>query len=917
MRARAVTFAARWKDESSEKSESQTFWTEFLDIYGVDRKRVAAFEQLAKRTSTGNYGFIDLYWPGVLIAEQKSAGKDLVEAEKQALDYLTSIRQSDFPGLVITSDFARIRILDLEAKDPKPIEIKTADLGKEYERFLFIAGYAKQTFEQEIEANVEASELMGQLYDAAEAAGYKDHEANVLLTRLLFLMFGDDTAMWARGLFYSFVHDRTSDDASDLGAQLAMLFQVLNTPEVERPKNLDQTLVDFPYVNGGLFSENLRIAAFTADMRHALIKAMRFGWGAISPAVFGSLFQSVKSKELRRELGEHYTTESAIMKVIGPLFLDELKDRLASAKGSPQKLRNFRKDLSSYNFLDPACGCGNFLIVSYREMRRLELAVLVQLRELKEDNQLSLDPTLGLQVTVEQFSGIEIEEWPAKVAETAMFLVDHQMNLELAEEFGLTPDRLPIKKMLNVKVANALRTDWRSVCPITDKTFILGNPPFIGSTFLSDEQRQDQETTWGGGKGTGTLDFVTNWHLTAARLIQGTQARVAFVSTNSITHGEQPAVLWGQGLWPLNMKIDFAHRTFPWVSEAARGAAVHCVIIGFSDKANAVAPRLWASPDEHGVAAETRPSRINPYLIDAPDVVVQNRREPLDAASQVMVYGSKPTDGGHLSNISTSEAEVIRKSDPIAARYLRSLLGAEELINGVERWCLWLVDAPPGDLRSSEVLRQRVDAVQKMRSASKDKTTRADAATPSLFQKIRQPSATYLAVPSVSSERRRYVPMALVQPTTVANNLLLTVPNASLYTFGVLHGRPFQVWNAAVSGRLKSDMRISAEITYNNYPWPESDEAIRAAIETAAQGVLDARGAHPGSSLADLYDAVAMPPGLAKAHEGLDKAVLTAYSLRPTSSDAEVLTRLFDRFAELSAPLALETAASPKGRQRK
>jgi hypothetical protein len=392
---------------------------------------------------------------------------------------------------------------------------------------------------------------------------------------------------------------------------------------------------------------------------------------------------------------------------------------------------------------------------------------------------------------------------------------------------------------------------------------------------------------------------------------------VAFVSTNSITHGEQPAVLWGQGLWPLNMKIDFAHRTFPWVSEAARGAAVHCVIIGFSDKANAVAPRLWASPDEHGVAAETRPSRINPYLIDAPDVVVQNRREPLDAASQVMVYGSKPTDGGHLSNISTSEAEVIRKSDPIAARYLRSLLGAEELINGVERWCLWLVDAPPGDLRSSEVLRQRVDAVQKMRSASKDKTTRADAATPSLFQKIRQPSATYLAVPSVSSERRRYVPMALVQPTTVANNLLLTVPNASLYTFGVLHGRPFQVWNAAVSGRLKSDMRISAEITYNNYPWPESDEAIRAAIETAAQGVLDARGAHPGSSLADLYDAVAMPPGLAKAHEGLDKAVLTAYSLRPTSSDAEVLTRLFDRFAELSAPLALETAASPKGRQRK
>jgi hypothetical protein len=683
-----------------------------------------------------------------------------------------------------------------------------------------------------------------------------------------------------------------------------MLFQVLNTPKEERPKNLDETLVDFPYVNGGLFSENLRIAAFTADMRHALIKAMRFGWGGISPAVFGSLFQSVKSKELRRELGEHYTTETAIMRVIGPLFLDDLKERLASAKGSPQKLRNFRKDLSSYNFLDPACGCGNFLIVSYREMRRLELAVLVQLRELKEDNQLSLDPTLGLQVTVEQFSGIELEEWPAKVAETAMFLVDHQMNLELAEEFGLTPDRLPIKKMLNVQVANALRTDWRSVCPITDRTFILGNPPFIGSTFLSDEQRQDQENTWGGGKGTGTLDYVTNWYLTAARLIQGTQARVAFVSTNSITHGEQPAVLWDQGLWPLNMKIDFAHRSFPWVSEAARGAAVHVVIIGFSDKANAVVPRLWASPDEHGVAVESRPMRINPYLIDAPDVVVQNRREPLDAASQVMVYGSKPTDAGHLSTISATEAEVIRESDRIAARYLRPLLGADELINGIERWCLWLVKATPSDLRSSETLRQRVEAVQKMRSASKDKTTRADAATPSLFQKIRQPTTTYLAVPRVSSERRRYVPMALTSPETIANDSLQTIPGANLYTFGVLHGRPFQVWNATVSGRLESRFRISAEITYNNYPWPESDQDIRAAIETAAQGVLDARDAHPSSSLADLYDAVAMPPDLAKAHDQLDRAVLTAYALKPSATDAGILTALFARYEALVAPMA-------------
>ena len=903
MRARAVTFAARWKDESSEKSESQTFWTEFLDIYGVDRKRVAAFEQLAKRTSTGNYGFIDLYWPGVLIAEQKSAGKDLVEAEKQALDYLTSIRQSDFPGLVITSDFARIRILDLESKDPKPIEIKTADLGKEYERFLFIAGYAKQTFEQEIEANVEASELMGQLYDAAEAAGYKDHEANVLLTRLLFLMFGDDTAMWARGLFYSFVHDRTSDDASDLGAQLAMLFQVLNTPETERPKNLDQTLVDFPYVNGGLFSENLRIAAFTPEMRHALIKAMRFGWAAISPAVFGSLFQSVKSKELRRELGEHYTTETAIMRVIGPLFLDELKERLSSANGSPQKLRNLRKELATYNFLDPACGCGNFLIVAYREMRRIELSILKQLRDLKEDSQLSLDPTLGLQVSISQFAGIEVEEWPAKVAETAMFLVDHQMNLELAEEFGLTPDRLPIKSMLNVRVANALRLDWRDVCAITDSTIIMGNPPFLGASMLSSEQQDDVDQVWGDLRGAGNLDYVTCWYKRAAEYVGQSMTRIAFVSTNSLSQGQQPPVMWPT-LRDAGFDLDFAHRTFDWVSEAKGGAAVHVIILGFSRRLKPAQRPLYFYDELRGQPRLEKVRQINAYLVDAAWTLVGNQRAPLQASVQVMVKGSQPTDDGFLSDISGQDAALIRESDPIAARYLKRLVGGQELINDVERWCLWLEHADPADLRSSAELTRRVGAVRAFRLESKKSKTRDDAAISHLFQERRQPQTRYLAVPQNSSSTRKYLPIGYMEPEVIANNKILTIANADLFTFGVLNGKPFQVWNSVVSGRLKSDFQFSIEITYNNYPWPDVGGTARALIEVAAQGVLTAREAHPRASLADLYGPLSMPADLTKAHHDLDKAVLAAYGLKPAATDAEVLSVLFTRYEELVAPMA-------------
>jgi hypothetical protein len=911
MRTRANAFAQRWAGETSERAEAQTFWNEFLDIYGVDRKRVALFEKYAERGTTGKTGRIDLFWPKVLIAEHKSLGKSLIDAEKQALDYLVSIGQEDFPGAVLTSDFQALRVLDLEKPGASPYELKIADLGSEFERFAYLAGYSRKTFEFELEANVQASELMGEIYDTAEQAGFSPHEASILLPRLLFLMFGDDTGLWPRAAFQEFIETRTQKDGSDVGAELAMLFQILNTPIGERTASLDEVFLPFPYVNGGLFADAIKIGAFNSAMRKTIIRATRFDWSRISPAIFGSLFQSVKSKELRRELGEHYTTETAIMRVIGPLFLDELRERLFSAKGSPQKLRNLRKQLATYNFLDPACGCGNFLIVAYREMRRLELDILKQLRDLKEDSQLSLDPTLGLQVSIAQFAGIEIEEWPAKVAETAMFLVDHQMNLELAEEFGLTPDRLPITSMLNVRVDNALGLDWRDVSAITDNTIIMGNPPFLGASMLSAKQQEDVDRVWGDLRGAGHLDYVTCWYKRAAEYVGQSMARIAFVSTNSISQGQQPPVMWPE-LRNAGFDIDFAHRTFDWVSEAKGGAAVHVIILGFSRRPKPAQRPLYFYDDLRGQPRMEMVRQINPYLVEASWVTITSQRTPLQSGVQIMQKGSQPTDSGLLSHVSPGEVARTRDGDPSAAKYLRRVIGAEELINGVERWCFWLEGADPADVRNSAELRQRVEGVQKFRLSSKKSKTRDDAQTPHLFQERRQPFFTYLAVPSVSSESRRYVPMALFPPDVIASNALLTIDNADLFTFGVLHGRPFQVWNATVSGRLKSDFRISAEITYNNYPWPEVDSAARAVVETAAQGVLAARDAHPGASLADLYGPLSMPADLTKAHQDLDKAVLTAYGLKPNATDAEVLAELFSRYEKLTSPLGFGMTSETK-----
>ena len=899
IRDRAREFAIRWQEETSERAEAQTFWNEFFAIFGVDRRMVALFEKRVDRLASGADGYIDLFWPGVLIAEHKSAGKSLDDAEGQALNYLTDkkLKKGELPRYVISSDFARIRISDLDG-DKKAVIINTIDLPQEIDRFMFIAGYEVHSHGVEPETNIAAAQLMGRLYEEVATTGFDDHGASVLMTRILFLLFGDDTGMWSRDLFANFVEERTSDDGSDLGPQLSLLFQILDKKYADRTSNLDDALKDFPYVNGGLFKEHIDIPVFNRKMRDELLQASLFNWGKISPAVFGSLFQSIKSKEARRELGEHYTTEENIFRVIDPLILNELRSEFMLAQSEISKLKKLRVKLGTYKFFDPAMGCGNFLIVTYRELRRLELQIMKRLRELTHENQLSIDSTLGLQVSMSQFGGIEIEEWPKRIAETAFFLVDHQCNLELAAEFGQAPDRLPIETSARFFNKNALRFDWSEVFESDDNVRILSNPPFLGSNTTSKDQKEDQKTIWAGSQGSGALDYVTNWYMKAADYIGTTKGRAAFVSTNSITQGEQPYIIWGEkGLGQFSTRIVFAHRTFAWSSEAPGQAAVHCVIIGIANNPSEPSLHLWSYENIKSAGRDSTPKNINPYLVDAPWVVVGSISKPINDEIPRLKFGSMPNDGGHLSNLDDDEALLIRDTDPIASKYLRKLIGSQEMIRSMSRWCLWLVDADPSDIANSKILQTHVEQTRNLRENSKRESTKKLAMYPSLFGEIRQPKSEYLAVPRVSSENRQYVPFAFFGPEVIANDALLTLETSDRYFFSILTSSTFNIWLAAVSGRLKNDYRISTEVTFNNFPWPEPNKNLREQISESGKAILEDRARYEVSSLSDLYSRNGMPQNLQFLHQELDKLVLKAYGLKSDSDESTVLSELFDRYS--------------------
>lgn len=909
----AELLATKYAKITSEKQFAQSFWRDlFHQLCGVDDLLATGieFEFPVRSHETGTIKFIDVLWPGVVLVEHKSAGESLDKAEQQARDYLISLEPAKRPPVIILSDFAKFRIIEVLAG--KSVEFALSDLPQHVARFESIIGDAGSSSARiEVEADTKAANLMSELFVQFEKAGYTGHEVSVFLVRILFLLFGDDTAMWRRterGLFADVVAN-SPEDGTGLGAILQELFLTLNTSREQRPATLAESMSGFPYINGGIFAEQIPNFNFNKAMRNALIAATEYDWSTISPAIFGSLFQSVRDADTRREMGEHYTSETNILRCINDLFLNNFYKRMHDGWDSPQLLKSLRMELGLYNWLDPACGSGNFLVVAYKRMRDIELRLIARLQELENKRtQLELDGSFGLQVHLGQFHGIEIDEWSASIARVAMFLADHQANLALEQITGSAPNRFPLKESAVIVNADALTTNWAEVCPMSDKTYIMGNPPFFGARLQNAEQKANTEQVWNNIKGVGELDFVSNWYKIAAEQIARHGGRAALVSTNSIAQGVQPAIIWTE-LYDMGMRIDFAHQTFKWSNDASGVAAVHVVIVGFSKNTQKGKRKLWQYADIKGAPILREVDNINAYLVDAPDILIRTRSLPLSASTPKLLLGSQPNDGGFLSDISADEAAEIRESDPTAGKYLRRIIGARELIHDVERWCLWLVDATPNDMRTSKVISERVAAVKAQRLASTRPATRELANTAHLFGFINQPSTSYIAVPLVSSELRDYVPMAYFGPEVISNNLVSLIANAPMWLFGILQSRPFNVWNKSVSGRLESRVRISNTLTYNNFPFPDMTASQMEAVESAAKAVIDARMASEGSSLADLYESTSMPANLTKAHIKLDECVLGLLGLTRASSDAEVLEVLFAKYLE---QLPVETKKAAK-----
>ena len=916
IRSRIDAFVTEWRDETSENAESQSFWNEFFNCFGISRRRVATFEKWATRATTGAKGRIDVFWPGLLIAEHKSLGAMRDDsAEQQASDYLAGgdITDSEYPRYVITSDFQTIRLTDLEAPpSEQTLTFPLTDLSKRVEDFAWIAGYQSRKFstEEEAAASIEAAKLMANLYVAltgdadeglvedAESESDQSLIVSVLMTRLLFLMFGDDAGLWEKGLFNDFVVNRTAPDGSDLGSQLNALFDVLNTPERRRPDKADAAMLAFPYINGDLFAGREVTQFFDTKMRDAVLEASAFDWTAISPAVFGSLFQAIKSKAARRADGEHYTTETNILKTLEPLLLDEIRADLQKAWNSARKLRELHATFERKRYLDPACGCGNFLIVAYREMRRIELELLVRLRQLEGDEAaLTLDGTWDLKVSLDQFYGIEINWWPAKIAETAMFLVDHQANREMALALGQAPDRLPIRITAHVHHGNALTTDWSELLAPTDDTIIFGNPPFLGHATRNEEQASELRAVWRRDD-ISRLDFVTGWHAKVLDYLRGRRGVWAFVTTNSITQGDPVPALFGP-IFDAGWRIKFAHRTFAWTSEASKKAAVHCVIVGFTRDAK-LRPRLFDYATAKSTPHEVAIHHVNAYLVDGPDVFIEKRSTPLSGSLPPAVFGAMARDGGNLI-VEPQDYDTVM-ADPVAAKYVRPFIQADELINNRPRWCLWLTTLDPNDVARSPVLSARLEAVRAMRAASKAASTRAMASTPGLFgQRPPEHHKPYLCIPRHVSESRRYFTAARFEPSVISGDANFTAEDPDGFLFAIISSSMFMAWQRAVGGRIKSDLRFSNTIVWNNLPLPHVESKTRSKVIAAGEGVLAARALHGDRSLAEHYHPLAMDAGLIAAHNKLDALVDRAFgSTRTCANERERQSILFARYQELT-----------------
>ena len=925
IRARAAAFAAEWRDAAYEKGETQSFYNEFFQIFDVRRRSVARYEEHVKKLDNRS-GFIDLFWPGVLIVEQKSAGRDLKDAYGQAGEYFDSLPERERPRYILVSDFQSFALHDLD--EHQHTEFPLADLPSHVEKFGFILGVQRRTFRDQDPVNVKASASMGRLHDALRESGYVGHDLQVFLVRVVFCLFADDTGIFEpRDVFGELLETRTREDGSDLGLWLMRLFQVLNTPVDRRQAKLDEDLARFPYVNGDLFAERLIIPDFDAPMRAALIDTCQFDWAAISPAIFGALFQSVMEPAERRAQGAHYTTEKNILKVIEPLFLDDLRaefNRLRARKDSHRRaeLKAFQKRLGEMKFFDPACGCGNFLIIAYRELRELEIELIRELRRGRpEEAQQELDAAERLSwITVDQFYGIELGEFPARIAETALWMMDHIMNirLSLSLAFGQSYVRIPLEGSPHIRNADALETGWRELLPPEDCSYVFGNPPFGGAKFQSGGQRAQVRRIAALGKTGGTLDYVTAWFIEAGKYVQRGQARIGFVATNSITQGEQVAQLWPLLFARAKLEVAFAHRTFAWGSDARGKAHVHVVIIGLDVRERGRADkRLFSYPDVNGEPEETLHAALSPYLFDAggladPHLTVREESRPINGLPK-LITGSKPIDGGHYI-FGAEERAAFLEAETDAAPFLHPFVGAREYLQGGGRWILALHDAPPATLARLSRVRERVAAVRRYREASKSKPTQKLAETPTLYHVNVLPTAPFLVIPQVSSERREYVPIGWLEPPVIPSDKLRLLPNATLADFALLTSAMHMAWMRAVTGRMKSDYMYSVGVVYNTFPTPPRN-SDRSKLESLAQAVLAARAAHAGATLADLYDPDLMPPDLRRAHQALDRAVDRLYRPARFASERQRVEHLFMLYEKMRAPLEAMMKAKPKRRR--
>ena len=885
----AIAFVTRWKDASNEEAQAQSFTTDFLKVFGIDDPEKTGDFEYKVSLDEGRTGYIDYLWKKKLAIEMKSRGKDLNKAYTQLKEYVFHLPDEDMPDMLMVCDFATI-VLHSRTTGEK-FSFKTKDLRKHIKRFADIAGYeTTRIYENQIDVNVKAAEKMARLHDALKEYGYEGHCLEVYLVRILFCLFADDTGIFPDSSFANYI-ENSREDGSDLSSRLAQLFEILNCSDVIRAKRklLTPTLLQFRYINGGLFAQSLPFADFNAKMRQTLLDCCAFDWNKISPAIFGAMFQGVMDKKQRRELGAHYTSEENILKLINPLFMDALWREFDRVKAVPARLDAFHHKIASLKFLDPACGCGNFLIITYRELRLLELEIL---KMKTNTGQRHLDISTMLKVSVEQFYGIEYEDFPCQIAQVGMWLMDHQMNLRVADMFGMYYARLPLTQSATIVHANALRMDWEDVVPAKELSYILGNPPFVGARIMSAEQKDDLLHVFEDTKNAGNLDYVCCWYKKAVEIMQkNRRISTALVSTNSIAQGEQVAILW-KPFFDKGIHIHFAYRTFKWSNEAKGKAAVHCVIVGFG---------MQKQTDNFIVNNDTRhkAENINGYLIDASNICIESRKKPLCAVPEIGI-GNKPIDGGYYLFTEAEKNEFVKK-EPLSEKYFRKWLGSEEFINGKVRYCLWLGDCPPSELKSMPECLKRVDAVKKYRLASKSAPTRKLADKPRRFHVENMPTSEYIVIPEVSSENRYYIPIGFLHPDILSSNLVKIIPNATLCHFGILTSSVHMAWMRAVAGRLEMRYRYSKDIVYNNFPWPEANDKQKATIEPLAQAVLDARALFPESSLADLYDPLTMPPELLKAHQKLDRAVMKLYGFKANMAEAEVVAKLFERYQRLVA----------------